>query len=78
MLTDVWPAAASAIALLVLVLAPTVATAPPDRSSTSWPPRVTNGRSRWTFGTPVRLDDRGSLGRVDVEVLPDGSVVAVR
>jgi hypothetical protein len=31
------------------------------------------GRS---FGTPVRLDDGGSLGRVDVEMLPDGSAVA--
>ena len=29
-----------------------------------------------TFGTPVRLDDAGSLGRVDVELLPDGSAVA--
>lgn len=29
-----------------------------------------------TFGTPVRLDDEGSLGRVDVELLPDGSAVA--
>jgi hypothetical protein len=26
-----------------------------------------------TFGTPVRVDEEGSLGRVDVEVLPDGS-----
>jgi hypothetical protein len=31
------------------------------------------GRS---FGTPVRIDDGGSLGRVDVEFLPDGSAVA--
>jgi hypothetical protein len=29
-----------------------------------------------TFGTPIRLDDGGSLGRVDVEMLPDGSAVA--
>jgi hypothetical protein len=29
-----------------------------------------------TFGTPVRLDDEGSLGRVDVELLPDGSALA--
>lgn len=29
-----------------------------------------------TFGTPVRVDDGGSLGRVDVEMLPDGSAVA--
>lgn len=31
------------------------------------------GRS---FGAPVRLDDQASLGRVDVEILPDGSAVA--
>lgn len=31
------------------------------------------GRS---FGTPIRLDDGGSLGRVDVQVLPDGSTLA--
>ena len=29
-----------------------------------------------TFGTPVRLDDEASLGRVDVELLPDGSAAA--
>ena len=29
-----------------------------------------------TFGAPARLDDSGSLGRVDVELLPDGSAVA--
>jgi hypothetical protein len=29
-----------------------------------------------TFGAPVRLDDGGSLGRVDVELMPDGSAVA--
>src|SRR5262245_55837852 len=29
-----------------------------------------------TFGTPVRLDDQESLGRVDVELLPDGSGLA--
>ena len=29
-----------------------------------------------TFGAPIRLDDAGSLGRVDVELLPDGSAVA--
>ena len=28
------------------------------------------------FGAPIRLDDSGSLGRVDVEVMPDGSAVA--
>jgi hypothetical protein len=29
-----------------------------------------------TFGTPIRVDDRGTLGRVDVELLPDGSAAA--
>jgi hypothetical protein len=29
-----------------------------------------------TFGAPVRLDDAGALGRVDVELLPDGSALA--
>jgi hypothetical protein len=29
-----------------------------------------------TFGAPVRLDDAASLGRVDVELLPDGSAAA--
>ena len=29
-----------------------------------------------TFGQPIRLDDRTSLGRVDVELLPDGSAIA--
>lgn len=29
-----------------------------------------------TWGTPIRLDDAGSLGRVDVELLEDGSAVA--
>jgi hypothetical protein len=29
-----------------------------------------------TFGAPIRLDDAGSLGRVDVELLDDGSAVA--
>jgi hypothetical protein len=28
-----------------------------------------------TFGAPIRVDDAGSLGRVDVEQLPDGSAV---
>ena len=28
-----------------------------------------------TFGAPIRVDDGGSLGRVDVELLPDGSVL---
>jgi hypothetical protein len=29
-----------------------------------------------TFGSPVRLDDEATLGRVDVELLPDGSAAA--
>lgn len=29
-----------------------------------------------TFGTPIRVDDAASQGRVDVELLPDGSAVA--
>ena len=29
-----------------------------------------------TWGTPIRLDEAGSLGRVDVEMLDDGSAVA--
>ena len=29
-----------------------------------------------TFGAPIRLDDVASLGRVDVELLPDGSAAA--
>ena len=29
-----------------------------------------------TFGGPIRLDDGGSLGRVDIELLPDGAAVA--
>jgi hypothetical protein len=29
-----------------------------------------------TFGPPIRLDDNGALGRVDVELMPDGSAVA--
>jgi len=29
-----------------------------------------------TFGAPVRLDDAGTLGRVDVDLLPDGSAIA--
>jgi hypothetical protein len=29
-----------------------------------------------TFGAPVRLDDAGSLGRVDVDLLEDGSAIA--
>ena len=29
-----------------------------------------------TFGTPIRVDDVGSLGRVDVELLPDGAALA--
>jgi hypothetical protein len=29
-----------------------------------------------TFGAPIRLDDAGSLGRVDIELLQDGSAIA--
>lgn len=29
-----------------------------------------------TFGNPIRIDDGGSLGRVDVELLPDGAALA--
>lgn len=29
-----------------------------------------------TFGAPIRVDESGALGRVDVELLPDGSAVA--
>jgi hypothetical protein len=29
-----------------------------------------------TFGSPIRLDDAGSLGRVDVELAPDGTAYA--
>ena len=29
-----------------------------------------------TFGSPIRLDDTGALGRVDVELLPNGSAIA--
>jgi hypothetical protein len=29
-----------------------------------------------TFGSPVRVDDQSSLGRVDVELMPDGSALA--
>jgi hypothetical protein len=29
-----------------------------------------------TFGPPIRLNDDGSLGRVDIELLPDGAAVA--
>jgi len=29
-----------------------------------------------TFGTPIRLDENGTLGRVDIELMPDGSAVA--
>ena len=28
-----------------------------------------------TFGAPIRVDEAGALGRVDVELLPDGSAV---
>ena len=29
-----------------------------------------------TFGAPIRIDDAGALGRVDVELTPDGSAIA--
>ena len=29
-----------------------------------------------TFGAPIRLDESGTLGRVDVELMPDGAAVA--
>jgi hypothetical protein len=29
-----------------------------------------------TFGSPIRLDDASSLGRVDIELMPDGSAAA--
>ena len=29
-----------------------------------------------SFGSPIRVDDGGSLGRVDVELLPDGAALA--
>ena len=29
-----------------------------------------------TFGAPIRLDDAGALGRVDVELMPNGSAIA--
>ena len=29
-----------------------------------------------TWGNPIRLDDQGSLGRVDIQLLADGSAVA--
>lgn len=29
-----------------------------------------------TFGPPIRLDDSGALGRVDVELMPNGSAIA--
>jgi hypothetical protein len=29
-----------------------------------------------TFGAPIRIDDAGTLGRVDLELLPDGSALA--
>jgi hypothetical protein len=29
-----------------------------------------------TFGTPIRLDDASAIGRVDVQLLPDGSALA--
>jgi hypothetical protein len=43
-------------------------------------PRVKLVRSRdagATFGAPIQVDDGNPLGRTDVELLPDGSVLAV-
>lgn len=36
-----------------------------------------SGDSGRTWGTPIRLDDGGSLGRVDVEMLDDRSAMAI-
>ena len=35
-----------------------------------------SGDAGKSFGKPIRLDDGGSLGQVDVEMLPDGSAIA--
>ena len=35
-----------------------------------------SGDAGRTFGPPIRLDDRAAQGRVDVELLPDGSALA--
>lgn len=35
-----------------------------------------SGDAGRTFGAPIRLDEGGSLGRVDVELMPDGGAVA--
>jgi hypothetical protein len=35
-----------------------------------------SGDAGRSFGVPIRLDDASSLGRVDVQLLPDGSAVA--
>jgi hypothetical protein len=35
-----------------------------------------SGDAGRTFGAPVQLDDTAGLGRVDIELLPDGSAVA--
>jgi hypothetical protein len=29
-----------------------------------------------TFGSPIRVDDAGAVGRVDIELMPDGAAVA--
>ena len=29
-----------------------------------------------TFGSPIRLDDAGAVGRVDIELMPDGAAIA--
>jgi hypothetical protein len=35
-----------------------------------------SGDAGRTYGAPIRVDDGGSLGRVDVELLPDGAALA--
>lgn len=35
-----------------------------------------SGDAGATFGKPIRVDDGGSLGRVDVQLLPDGAALA--
>jgi hypothetical protein len=35
-----------------------------------------SGDAGRTFGLPIRLDEGGSLGRVDIDLLPDGSAAA--
>ena len=35
-----------------------------------------SGDAGRTFGPPIRLDDSSTLGRVDIELMPDGSAIA--